>query len=83
MDISQERLRARLGREFRVLVDAALAPGERPRRDLVSVGRFYGQAYDVDGVTYLGGSTAAPGAFVRARIVETQAYDLIAEVSPR
>ena len=81
MDISQERLRARLGSELALLVDAALAPDERPHRNVASVGRFYGQAYEIDGVTYLKGNVGSPGRFVRARIVEAQAYDLIAEPS--
>ncbi|HEY5132834.1 MAG TPA: 30S ribosomal protein S12 methylthiotransferase RimO [Candidatus Krumholzibacteriaceae bacterium] len=81
MDISQERLRARLGSELAVLVDAALAPDERPHRNVASVGRFYGQAYEIDGVTYLKGNVGSPGRFVRARIIEAQAYDLIAEPS--
>jgi tRNA A37 methylthiotransferase MiaB len=64
------------------LVDAALAADERPRRGVKWVGRFYGQAYDVDGVTYLKGSVESPGTFVRARIREAQPYDLVAEVVP-
>jgi ribosomal protein S12 methylthiotransferase len=81
MDISQERLSARIGTDVKILVDAALPMNERPYRRIACVGRFYGQAYDVDGVTYLKGRAQAPGRFVDARIVETQAYDLVAEVS--
>jgi len=80
MDISQERLGARLGSELRILVDGALDADDRPRRDIAWAGRFYGQAYDVDGITFLKGNAAAPGTFVRARIIEAEAYDLIAEV---
>jgi tRNA A37 methylthiotransferase MiaB len=82
MDVSQERLAARLGSEVAVLVDAALPARERPRRDVEWVGRFYGQAYDIDGVTYLAGGAGSPGRFVQARIVEAQAYDLVAEPAP-
>lgn len=82
MDISHERLNGRLGSEVDVLVDVALPADERPRRGVAWAGRFYGQAFDVDGVTYLTGNVEAPGAFVRARIVEAQAYDLVAEVVP-
>jgi ribosomal protein S12 methylthiotransferase len=82
MDISHERLNGRLGSELDILVDVALSADERPHRNIRWAGRFYGQAFDVDGVTYLRGSAAAPGAFVRARIVEAQAYDLVAEVAP-
>jgi len=79
MDISQDRLTARLGSEMKILIDARIPPGERPRRDIEWEGRFYGQAYEIDGVTYVKGSVRSPGAVVRARIVEAQAYDLVAE----
>ncbi len=81
MDISQDRLTARLGSEMKILVDARIPPGERPRRDMEWEGRFYGQAYEIDGVTYVKGGVRAPGSVVRARIVEAQAYDLVAEIT--
>jgi ribosomal protein S12 methylthiotransferase len=80
MDISQERLTSRLGNEMRILVDARIPADERPRSDIEWEGRFYGQAYEIDGVTYLRGAVRSSGSFVRARIVEAQAYDLFAEV---
>ncbi len=80
MDISQERLTARLGSEMRILIDSRIPPDERPHPNIEWEGRFYGQAYEIDGVTYVKGSVRASGVFVRARIVEAQAYDLIAEV---
>jgi tRNA A37 methylthiotransferase MiaB len=79
MDISQDRLTARLGSEVKILIDARIPPEERPHRDIEWEGRFYGQAYEIDGVTYVRGAVRSPGALVRARIVEAQAYDLIAE----
>jgi len=81
MDISQERLNARLGSELAILVDSALPAGERPSREIGWVGRFFGQAFEVDGVTYLRGAVPGPGAMVRGRVHEAQAYDLIAEVT--
>lgn len=83
MDISQERLNARLEKDLTILVDAALPASERPHRDIGWVGRFFGQAFDVDGVTYLRGTVAGPGTLVRARVREAQAYDLVAEVISR
>jgi ribosomal protein S12 methylthiotransferase len=80
MDIAQDRLTARLGSEMKILVDARIPAGERPARNIEWEGRFYGQAYEIDGVTYVKGTVRAPGSFVRARIVEAQAYDLIAEI---
>ena len=83
MDISQERLSARLGCEMRILVDSALPRDERPHPSLEWAGRFYGQAYEIDGITYLRGSVAGEGCFVYARVCEAQAYDLIAETTNR
>ena len=80
MDISQDRLRARIGNEMSILVDASLDVDERPHGDIAWAGRYYGQAYDVDGITSLRGNIGAPGTFVRARIIEAEAYDFIAEV---
>jgi ribosomal protein S12 methylthiotransferase len=80
MDISQERLASRVGNEMSVLVDARIPSDERPRPDIEWEGRFYGQAYEIDGVTYVRGGVTSSGSFVRARIVEAQAYDLFAEV---
>lgn len=81
MDISQERLSERIGSEIRILVDSALPVPERPLSDIRWVGRFFGQAFEVDGVTYLRGPVPGPGALVRGRVCEAQAYDLIAEVT--
>ena len=81
MDISQERLNARLGSEIKILVDSTLPRDERPYPSLRWVGRFYGQAYEIDGVTYLKGAVGGAGSFVHARVCEAQAYDLIAEVT--
>ena len=83
MDISQERLNARLGSEMKILVDSALPRDERPHPHIRWVGRYFGQAYEVDGVTYLKGTLDAPGSFVHARIYEAEAYDLVAEVTNR
>jgi len=80
LDISHERLSARVGSELDVLVDAAVGDEERPQPEIEWVGRYYGQAYDVDGVTYLKGRTVRPGDFVRAKVLEAQPYDLIAKI---
>lgn len=79
MEVAQQvsaiRNRALLGREIDVLVEGAPADGERA--DL-SVGRSYRDAPEVDGLVLLRG-VFAPGDFVRARVTETLAYDLVAE----
>jgi ribosomal protein S12 methylthiotransferase len=69
-DISADLLAGMDGREIDVLVDAA-AEGT------VS-GRWYGQAPEIDGVTWLEGSDAAPGSMVRAVVDRSEAYDLFA-----
>ena len=74
--ISAERLQRLAGREVEMLVDGP-AHADDPG---IAVGRTIWQADDVDGCTHLGGPAAPPpGSFVRAKIVETLDYDLIAE----
>lgn len=82
LDLSHERMSARLGSEVEVLVDAGVGDEERPQPDVEWLGRFYGQAYDVDGITYLKGGPARPGDLVRAKVLEAQPYDLIARIVP-
>jgi hypothetical protein len=43
------------------------------------VGRFYGQAPDIDSVCLVNGCTTAPGQYTDVRVVGTQDYDLIVE----
>jgi tRNA A37 methylthiotransferase MiaB len=66
-----------VGTEVTVLVDGpAEEGGPAPL-----VARTAKQADDVDGCTYLRPRAAAPapGSFVRARVVESLDYDLVAE----
>ena len=68
---------------------AAPPAGSRPGASATDpgsiVGRTIWQADDVDGCTYLrragsgAGTAPAPGSFVRARVVESLDYDLVAE----
>jgi len=62
---------ARVGKRVEVLVDGPDAAGRR-------VGRHAGQAPDVDAVCHLA-APADPGRIVRARVVDWNDYDLIAE----
>lgn len=78
MDSSGERLSRRVGQVETILVDEVLKESERPAPAVWGVGRYYGQAYEVDGVTFLTGGECAPGEFVTARIEESLAYDLVA-----
>jgi ribosomal protein S12 methylthiotransferase len=74
--ISTRRLRARIGREYDVLIDELGAEG--------AVGRSAAEAPDVDGVIRLTASATQvtalqPGTMVRARITAVGAHDLDAE----
>jgi len=70
--ISADRLATAVGRRVEALVDEG---GE------TSVGRTWGQADDVDGVTLLEGEVGlVSGAIVEAEIVDADDYDLRAEV---
>jgi ribosomal protein S12 methylthiotransferase len=66
----------RLGREIAVMID-----GPSPEHELVLQGRTEGQAPDIDAVVYLSDCDPAlytPGELIRARIVETRDYDVVA-----
>ena len=74
--ISREINAEQLHREVEVLVER-----QSPDSDLVWAGRTPGQAPEIDGVTYLGNVEGLrPGSIVRARINQTNDYDLVAEV---
>ncbi len=68
--MSLARGQALVGRELDVLIE------ERHGQD--PAGRSYRDAPEIDGSVVLRGAAAAPGDFVRARIVEARPYDLIA-----
>lgn len=76
-EVSADRNREFLGRTLEVLVDGLDEEGQ-------VLGRTYGQAPEVDGFTRLRGyeGEVELGAFVRARVVEADTYDLAAEVIP-
>ncbi len=86
--ISAERLQRLVGREVDVLVDGPAEAGDPGPL----LGRTMWQADDVDGCTYLGAGGAASGGgedaipaagtFVRARVIDSLDYDLIARVAP-
>lgn len=80
MDISHRLLESRVGGEETILVDEHIDAGEAPRSGIWGVGRFYGQAYEIDGVTFLDGPRRPPGALVAGRVNHAEAYDLFARV---
>lgn len=79
MDISHDRLLAMTGTEIRVLVDEKTDQSEAPVPGVWGTGRFYGQAYEIDGLTYLSGKEARPGSLIAAKVIEAEAFDLFAD----
>lgn len=73
--ISAEWLAGFAGERLEVLVDAP-----HPDWPGLCTGRTWFQAPEVDGLTYVSGPGAEPGALVQADIVETRDYDLVALV---
>jgi ribosomal protein S12 methylthiotransferase len=73
--ISRENNQALIGRELDVLVE-----GQSDESELVMVGRWHGQAPEIDGIVYLSGAEVFPGEMRRARITQATDYDLLAEV---
>ena len=74
--IVARRQEARLGNEVNVLID-----GPSPEHELVLQGRLEGQAPDIDPVVYLTDADPGiygPGQLIRATIVGSKEYDLVA-----
>lgn len=72
-DLSRERLEREVGSRQDVLVDSV-----NPEWPGLHNGRVWFQAPDVDGMCYVSGEHVAPGAMVRADIVDCGDYDLTA-----
>ncbi|MBC7317282.1 MAG: radical SAM protein, partial [Chloroflexi bacterium] len=68
--ISLQANQHQVGRELEILIDGA--------GDGLSVGRSYREAPEIDGYVFLLQELPV-GEFVRARIIEAQEYDLVAE----
>jgi ribosomal protein S12 methylthiotransferase len=82
MEVAQQvsliRNRSMVGREIDVLVESE-DPGEREGLDAdFVVGRSYRDAPEVDGLVLLRGRASA-GEFVRSKVTQALAYDLVAE----
>lgn len=73
--ISRENNLAMVGRELEVLVE-----GPSEESELVMVGRWKGQAPEIDGIVYLSGAEVRPGELRKALVTQTTDYDLLAEV---
>ena len=66
---------ARVGQEVEVLVE-----GLHPESDLLLTSRAWFQAPEVDGTTIIRAGQGEPGRIQKARIVEAEVYDLVAEL---
>jgi ribosomal protein S12 methylthiotransferase len=81
--ISLRKNRALIGRELEVLVDGAVddvaAPAGADAAPLLLLGRWYGQAPEIDGCVYLGAGEARAGDRVRAVVRDAAEYDLVAD----
>jgi ribosomal protein S12 methylthiotransferase len=81
MEVAQQvsiiRNRRMVGREIDVLVES-LSETEDGAKAGFAVGRSYRDAPEVDGLVLLEGDFA-PGDFVRAKVVSSMAYDLVAQ----
>jgi ribosomal protein S12 methylthiotransferase len=73
--LSEER-----GRRHRILVDRLIDKSADGHADCSYVGRYYGQAYEIDGEVYLKASDLTVGEFVEARITDADVFDLKAEL---
>jgi ribosomal protein S12 methylthiotransferase len=80
MEVAQQvsliKNRSMVGREIDVLVESSSTPREGYDTGFV-VGRSYRDAPEVDGLVLLEGDFA-PGDFVRAKVTQALAYDLVA-----
>jgi len=62
----------RMGTQLSCLVDSVESDGW-------GVGRFFGQAPDIDGVCRVRACTAQPGQFIQVKVVDTEHYDLVVQ----
>ncbi len=73
--ISAEMQRDMVGRVIEVLVE-----GRSEETDLLLQARSYGQAPEIDGVTYINEGWAEPGEIVKVEIVDAGDYDLVGRI---
>ena len=82
MEVAQQvsiiRNRAMVGREIDILVESTNASERDGGGEGFVIGRSYRDAPEVDGLVLLRGDFA-PGDFVRAKVAQALAYDLVAE----
>jgi ribosomal protein S12 methylthiotransferase len=67
------------GKRHRVLVDRRLERRGGARAGFSHAGRYYGQAFEIDGEVYIKGRGIEEGGFADVRITDADAFDLEAE----
>ena len=72
-EIRQAKHEALIGEELEVLVE-----GVSDESEFLLDGRHEGQAPGIDGKVILTDGSAEPGSFVRARVTQVEAHDLVA-----
>ena len=74
-EISKENLKKQIGRELEILIETKTFDGK------YYVGRSYMDVPDIDGLVYVQMvPETLEGKFVKCRIIDTNEYDLIAEI---
>lgn len=73
-EVSSEKNRALIGKEFEVLVDEK----DASEKDIY-LGRTYMDAPEIDGLVYIKGRGIRTGDFVTVKIADTLEYDLVGE----
>jgi ribosomal protein S12 methylthiotransferase len=68
------------GKRHRILVDRRVDSESTVHPGCSYAGRYYGQAYEVDGEVYLRAQGVETGEFVDARILDADTFDLEADV---
>jgi len=71
-NIAFEKNKERIGSKRVCLVDSA---GDNKH----SIGRYFGQAPQIDSVCIINNCTARPGQFINTRVLDTKNYDLVVE----
>jgi ribosomal protein S12 methylthiotransferase len=73
--ISREKNQSLIGRQISVLVEGASSESEH-----LLAARTYGQAPEVDGITYINEGLAYPGDIVTVEITQVADYDLVGRI---
>jgi ribosomal protein S12 methylthiotransferase len=69
--IAFDRMDARIGKEYRILVDEIY--------EQQAIGRFYGQAPHIDSICTITDPSVPYGAFIQAKVTARDGYDLVVE----